>query len=200
MINKANLEPDIVTYGVLALGCKTREEAWDLIDQMNLVGIKMNMPILGAMVKQGCCSKNFDYVMDILNIIRTFKMKPSEQLLETLNRFITGLNMEKKKDQKNYPLYFRKNVKNFKEKFQKWKDEMGIGKIEDLKEVKHVLKEKPWEQFQEAQASGYEEPKNQQMQLRRKTEHHIKLIKAREEMKKSYPKPVIRSLKAGSQQ
>lgn len=186
MISKANLKPDIVTYGVLALGCQTREQAWDLINEMNEKGIKMNIQILGAMVKQGCCTKNYDYVLDMLDIIKQFKIKPSEELMETLSRFITGLNFLKKKDNKDLPPNFRKNVKIFKEHFQKWKNEMGIGELEKPEEIKKVLKEKPWEQFQEAQASGYEEPKNQKMQMKKKTQHHIKMIKAREEMKKSY--------------
>lgn len=184
MIRKANLKPDIMTYGVLALGCKTRNEAWELITEMKEKGIRMNMPILGAMVKQGCCIKDFDYILDILDIIRKFKMKPSEQLMDTLDRFIVSVNYLKKKDQKDLPMHFRKNVKIFKEKFQKWKDDMAIGHLESTEEVKKALKEKPWEQFQEAQAQGFENPKNQIMQRKKKVEHHIKMIKAREEMKK----------------
>lgn len=30
--------PNVVTYGVLALGCKTKEEALDLLEEMNSFG------------------------------------------------------------------------------------------------------------------------------------------------------------------
>lgn len=40
MIEAARLEPDIVTYGVLSLGCKTREEIQDFLQQMYDKGIK----------------------------------------------------------------------------------------------------------------------------------------------------------------
>lgn len=199
MIDKANLQPDIMTYGVLALGCRTRHEAWDLINEMNDKGIKMNMPILGAMVKQGCCTRDFNYIMDILGIIKRFKMKPSEQLMETLDRFIVGINATKKKEQTKIPPNFRKNVKKFKEDFQKWKEDMGIGNLTEPEDVKRALKEKPWDQFKEAQAEGFEDAKNQKTQMRRKVTHHIKMIKAREELKKPV-KPVKVPLSAGSQQ
>lgn len=180
MIRKAALKPDIVTYGVMALGCQTRTQAWELINEMNDKGIMMNMPILGAMVKQGCFRKNFAYILDILRIIKQFKMKPSIQLMETLETFIKSCNYEKKKDSKNLSPNFRENVKKFKENFQKWKVDMGIGNIEKIEDVQTVLKEKPWDQFQEAQPEGYEEPKNQQIQRRRKLAHHIKMIKTRD--------------------
>lgn len=40
MIDTANLQPDIVTYGVLSLGCTTREEAQDLLQKMHDAGIQ----------------------------------------------------------------------------------------------------------------------------------------------------------------
>ena len=57
---------------------------------------------------------------------------------------------------------------------------MGIGNIEKIEDVQTVLKEKPWDQFQEAQPVGYEDPKNQQIQRKRKLAHHIKMIKTRD--------------------
>jgi pentatricopeptide repeat domain-containing protein 1 len=40
MIQTAKLEPNIVTYGVLALGCTTQEEARELQQEMYEKGIK----------------------------------------------------------------------------------------------------------------------------------------------------------------
>lgn len=180
MIRRAALKPDIVTYGIMALSCQTREQAWDLINEMNEKGIRMNMPILGAMVKQGCYKKSFGYILDMLRIIKQFRMKPSEQLMETLDIFIKSCNYEKKKDSKNLTPKFRENVKRFKADYQKWKDDMGLGNVEKIEDIKTVLKEKPWDQFQEAQPEGFEDPKNQVMQRRKKLAHHIKMIKTRD--------------------
>lgn len=40
MIKTAKLQPDIITYGVLALGCQTQDEARELLNEMRTVGIK----------------------------------------------------------------------------------------------------------------------------------------------------------------
>lgn len=40
MIKTASLEPDIVTYGVLALGCRTTEEARQLLQEMYDKGLR----------------------------------------------------------------------------------------------------------------------------------------------------------------
>lgn len=180
MIRKAALKPDIVTYGVMALSCKSRRDAWELINEMNSQDIKMNMPILGAMIRNACIAKNFEYVKDLLIIVRKFELKPSVQLMETLETFIKICNAEKKKDLKHQPKNFRENVKKFKEFYEKWKTDIGLGKTEKIEDIRDVLEDKPWEQFQEAQAEGYENPKNQVMQMKKKYLHHIKMIKTRD--------------------
>lgn len=40
MINIADLKPNIVTYGVLALGCRTAEEADELLQEMYNKGVR----------------------------------------------------------------------------------------------------------------------------------------------------------------
>lgn len=87
MIKTASLQPDIVTYGVLALGCRTQAEAQELLQEMYSKGIRMNIQILGAMLKQGCSQKNFDYVIEILNITKTERIKPNEHFLKHLHQF-----------------------------------------------------------------------------------------------------------------
>lgn len=40
MIDRVNLNPDIVTYGVLAMGCVTREQASKFKEKLNKKGIR----------------------------------------------------------------------------------------------------------------------------------------------------------------
>lgn len=40
MIDRVNLRPDIVTYGVLAMGCVTREQASEFREQLSEKGIR----------------------------------------------------------------------------------------------------------------------------------------------------------------
>jgi len=180
MIRRAKLEPDIVTYGVLALTCQTRDEAWELINEMRDKGIKMNLPILGGMLKQACYNKQFDYIMDILYIIKKFNIKPNEKIMDTVDRFIIGCNFIKKRDNKNIPKNFRENVKRFKQNYVTWKEAVGFSNSETLtEEDKKILKEKPWQQFKEAQPGGYENPKNEKWQRKQKLKRNIKMIKTK---------------------
>lgn len=40
MISVARLEPNIVTYGVMSLGCKTVEEAQHMLQQLQDFGVR----------------------------------------------------------------------------------------------------------------------------------------------------------------
>lgn len=121
MIRTANLPPDIVTYGVLALGCKTPDEADELIQEMYNKGLRfvilfffffwkrtvnpsiisnmthsMNMQILGAMLRQGCAQHNYEYVVKIMSIVKTERIKPNEQFLQHLHNFHVNASSYKK--------------------------------------------------------------------------------------------------------
>lgn len=87
MINTAGLEPDIVTYGVLALGCTSKLDAQNLLQEMYIKGLRMNIQILGAMVKQGCVHRSFEYVLEIMKIVKDERIKPNEQFLTHLYHF-----------------------------------------------------------------------------------------------------------------
>lgn len=176
MIMRARLEPNIVTYGVLALSCQSREQAFCLVNEMNEKGIKMNLPILGAMLKQGCYSKNFKYIMDVLYMMKQFQMKPDERVFKTLEIFVGGCNYLKKKDNKNIPVNYRRDVKKFKEDLAKWKEAMGISADQTVEERK-IIREKPWDQFQSSQPEGFEELNDENLRRKQKLRRHIKQIK-----------------------
>lgn len=114
MIEKVNLNPDIVTYGVLALGCQSQEDARELIAEMNSKGIKMNAQILGAMLKSGCVKKNFDYIIEVLYIIKELNIKPNQRMLECLDILMKSCNKHKKKDWKVASKQFRDEYSKFK--------------------------------------------------------------------------------------
>lgn len=172
MIDKVRLQPDIVTYGVLSLGCQSLEEASELMQEMDSKGIKMNIQILGAMLKTGCVKKNFRYVIDVLNLIKSERLKPSVKMIETLEIFVKSCNHLKKKDNRKLPENFRRDYNAFKLRLDRWKDEMGLKDLE-LEEAKKLLKEAPWEQFQSVQADGYEEAKGQKLQRASKYKRYI---------------------------
>lgn len=180
MIRKVNLQPDIVTYGVLSLGCQTFEQANELMTEMRNNDVKMNIQILGAMLKSGCVNKQFDYVIDILYVIKEMRLKPEERILECVNILIKSCNILKKSDKSKLPENFRRDVTIFKKKFDKWKDEMGL-KAFEIEETKKLLKTAPWEQFQTPQAEGYEDLKGQQKKKLKKLKRYIGKIRPKQE-------------------
>lgn len=176
MIQAVKLSPDIVTYGVLALTCQTHEEAQALMAEMDSKGIKMNIEILGAMFKTACIKKNFDYAIEVLRIVRDLKIKPSDKLLHTLEETIKVCNRHAKRDFKDASRDFRENWKKFKIKVHRWKVDMGIDQL-DPEEAQKVVKDKPWEQFQQPQAEGYEHTKGFKARNKQKYKRFIGLIK-----------------------
>lgn len=179
MIERARLHPDIVTYGVLALGCTTQEEARSLQEEMHEKGIKMNIPILGAMMRQACVRRNFGYVLEVLELIKYLKLKPSEKLLDNLDAFHKScVKLIQKKD----PLAtkkFRHDLNNFEQCLENWKEAMGLKDLK-LEEAKKILKDAPWNQYQTTQANGFEEPKNQKLQKKKKLQQYISRITDKE--------------------
>lgn len=92
MIKISKLEPDIVTYGVQSLTCRTQEDARELLQEMKSKGIRMNMAILGAMLRQGCVNRNFAYVYEIMQIALDENVKPNEQFLKHIDNFVKNCN------------------------------------------------------------------------------------------------------------
>ncbi|KAG4067709.1 hypothetical protein HA402_005481 [Bradysia odoriphaga] len=179
MIQIAGLEPDIVTYGVLALGCRNVEEARDLLTEMDIKGVRMNVQILGAMLKQGCYRRDFPYIFEILKITKKERLKPNRQFLEHIDKFnYHCYNILKRlTDNPTRRAEFEADFKNFRSKLKKWKDFMGLNV--KLDEAVKIVEEHPWEQFQSVQADGAEEVKHPKLRHKQKLSRHIKRLTPR---------------------
>lgn len=183
MIRTARLEPDIVTYGVLALGCRTQEEARALLKEMKDSDIRINIQILGAMLRQGTATQNFRYVSEVLEILKQERFKPNEMFLKHLDNF-------NKKCEKNNRTYdkqprkagrdeFKLEYNRYKLKLEYWMDHMGLKGL-SLDDAAGVVREHPWEQFKQPQAEGYEATKNPKLRHEKKKRHSIRKIQLEE--------------------
>lgn len=169
MIKTAKLSPDIVTYGVLALGCQTEAEAFDLMAEMEKAEVRMNMPILGAMLKQGCLQWNFEYVISIVDIAMKEEMPPNAQFLTHLHKFYkktTGLIKERDPRIDN-ERDFSRSLYNFKIKMEQFNDQFGLVD-RNLEESLKRIQVHPYKQFQEEQPGGYEKVKNERKRTLKK--------------------------------
>uniref|UniRef100_A0A182Q6L1 PROP1-like PPR domain-containing protein n=1 Tax=Anopheles farauti TaxID=69004 RepID=A0A182Q6L1_9DIPT len=179
MIEAANLEPDIVTYGVLALGCQTQDEARSLLKMMHDADVRMNIQILGAMLRQGCARNNFRYVTEVLDIVRRERLKPNEPFLRHLEEF--GRVCEKRdreyeaKPRKRGREEFKMEYNRYRMHLDAWREHMGLQGLA-LDQALGIVRDHPWEQFKERQADGFEAVKNPKQRHKRKKQHSIRRV------------------------
>ncbi|XP_058830286.1 pentatricopeptide repeat-containing protein 1, mitochondrial [Topomyia yanbarensis] len=179
MIQTARLTPDIVTYGVLALGCRSQEEARALLREMDDADIRINIQILGAMLRQGTATSNFRYVTDILEIVKQQRLKPNDKFLQHLEVF----NKKCEKENQFYDRHPRKagreefklEYNRYKNKLEYWMEYMGLKGL-SLDEARGIVREHPWEQFKQPQVNGYEATKNPKLRHKKKKQHSIRKI------------------------
>ncbi|XP_011195737.2 pentatricopeptide repeat-containing protein 1, mitochondrial [Zeugodacus cucurbitae] len=177
MIRTAGLEPDIVTYGVLALGCQTEVESRELLQQMREKGIRMNIQILGAMLRQGTGSRNFPYVIEILQISLDENIKPNDVFLKHLHNFYDRCARSiDARHPSTKSKSFRRGHEKFCAKLRLYYEEQGIAglKIEDA--IKKI-REHPYQQYKDEDFEGVEPLKNQELSKKQKVRKYIKKIK-----------------------
>ncbi|XP_055847167.1 pentatricopeptide repeat-containing protein 1, mitochondrial [Episyrphus balteatus] len=177
MIQTAGLYPDIVTYGVLALGCRTQEEARELIGEMKSKDIRMNAQILGAMLRQGCAQKAFPYICEILQISLDENIRPNDVFLRHLDNFYKQC--AQLIDIRHFSTKtktFRKEHAQFCKKYRTWQEEQGIEGLK-LDDAIKKLKQRPYQHFKEDTVEGLEDIKNVKLSKKSKMRKYIKKIK-----------------------
>ncbi|KAL4702607.1 hypothetical protein ACJJTC_016083 [Scirpophaga incertulas] len=76
---KLRLNYNIMTYGVLALACNTLMSAEQLLNEMKEKSLKINIEILGTLLKHGVVQTNFDYIIYVLEVTRGRKKYSAER-------------------------------------------------------------------------------------------------------------------------
>ncbi|KAH8310133.1 hypothetical protein KR067_010135 [Drosophila pandora] len=177
MIRTAGLRPDIVTYGVLALGCRTQEEARELLQQMQVAGVKINMPILGAMLRQGCAQKSFGYINEIMQLSLEEGVKPNEPFLRHLYNFHRGCARAiDARHPSTKTAAFKKGHSKFCDKYRLFYEELGLAGLK-LEDAIAKVKESPYAKFKEHTEEGLEPLKTDQVKRKTKVRKYIKKIK-----------------------
>uniref|UniRef100_A0A6P7F786 Pentatricopeptide repeat-containing protein 1, mitochondrial n=1 Tax=Diabrotica virgifera virgifera TaxID=50390 RepID=A0A6P7F786_DIAVI len=136
LIKKNGYRPDLITYGVLALGCTTEEDCVQLITEMKEGCYTLNTEILGAMLSQACYHMNIKYVMYLMDLCLTENVQPNKKFIEKLSEFKANLynpNIDKTSS-------FIKNKALFKIQYKKWLNEVRVDDSENVH---------PWQQFRE---------------------------------------------------
>ncbi|GFT42837.1 pentatricopeptide repeat-containing protein 1, mitochondrial [Nephila pilipes] len=143
LVNKWSLSPDIITFGVLAVGCTSHRKATIFINDMRKLGYSPNIEIIGALVRNACKCLDFKFMQDTLKLIKELQTYPDERMLKTIECTLEAarnniIDMEQGKDvsYRYRKEGFTKNYKEFCEIYEEW-----------LKNVKLEKQEHVWDQY-----------------------------------------------------
>ncbi|KPI91715.1 Pentatricopeptide repeat-containing protein 1 [Papilio xuthus] len=128
---------NILTYGVLAMACKTQENAEKLLNEMKEKQLKINIEILGTLLRHGTAQLKFPYVLYIMDILKEENLRPNEVFLKHLEAFHDKCVNVIHKNETSTNKSLSWACKSFLSKYKTW-----------LKDV-HIEEEHPWKQFME---------------------------------------------------
>ncbi|XP_066250525.1 pentatricopeptide repeat-containing protein 1, mitochondrial [Euwallacea similis] len=137
-IKQAKMRPNLITYGVLSMGCTTKEEALCLLDEMRSFSYTINAAILGAMLQQACFHKQFDYVLEMMDVAQREHILVNKKFLSHLDQF-----KRKCKYLRNQKKLSKKEVEMFgvfKSRYETWLTEVQMDESEDAH---------PWQQYRQ---------------------------------------------------
>ncbi|XP_047113350.1 pentatricopeptide repeat-containing protein 1, mitochondrial [Schistocerca piceifrons] len=139
-IQQEKLIPNVMTFGVLAIGCENEVDAKVLMEDMESAGYRMNAEIMGAMLHNACVRLNFSYINTVLEIMKKKDISPNLKFLEKLELFnIRCVKLLKNKTKLalvENRAEFENNLKNFMKYYNTWK-----------KNVEPEAEQHPWRQY-----------------------------------------------------
>ncbi|XP_044763746.1 pentatricopeptide repeat-containing protein 1, mitochondrial [Coccinella septempunctata] len=142
LMEKLSLRPNLFTYGVLALCCRTELEALQFLDEMKSCKYRLNAEILGSLLHQACYSKNFMYVMKVMQICIEENVKPNKKFIDHLDELKKECRrmINNKNDRVGQSKAFQRGFQLFRLRYKKWLSEVKMDKMEE---------KNPLEQFEE---------------------------------------------------
>nr|XP_021181464.2 pentatricopeptide repeat-containing protein 1, mitochondrial [Helicoverpa armigera] len=136
---RLKLKVNIMTYGVLAMACKTKESAEKLLKEMEEKQLKVNMEVLGALLRQGTANVQFGYVLYIMNVVKKENIKVNSIFLKHLEAFNDKCQNIIK--QSGNSEVFKKSYEIFSKYYNSW--------LKDVNIEEALKSEHPWQQFRE---------------------------------------------------
>lgn len=133
---------------------------------------RLNIEILGALMRIAIYVKDYDYIIDVLNYAMDENIKPSSKFAEMLRKFKSlRYNALQQKPNEAEQLNFNR----FYACYKKWKQQMGLdGLMAD--DVSKLLNVHPWKQIKEGDIDGLEPVKNKRTRRIWKIQHSLKKL------------------------
>lgn len=86
-IQSRHFIPNIITFGVLAIGCIRCRDGIELLEQMSTIGYIPNYKILETLFLNACRYNNYVYIYHLMEYILHNNITPSEKILNILEKF-----------------------------------------------------------------------------------------------------------------
>lgn len=87
MAERKSLSPNVMTFGVLALGCENDAQAKEFLQGIEAFGYRPNTVIMSTLLTKACLKKNIAYVVLVMNYIIENRIKPNRKMIENLKQF-----------------------------------------------------------------------------------------------------------------
>ncbi|KAG5315909.1 PTCD1 protein, partial [Acromyrmex insinuator] len=84
---KKGLSPNVMTFGVLALGCQELMQAQEFLEGIEVFGYKPNSVIIGTLIDTACHKKNFGYLLFMMRYMMENRTRPTAQTIEIIKKF-----------------------------------------------------------------------------------------------------------------
>ncbi|KAK9305996.1 hypothetical protein QLX08_003221 [Tetragonisca angustula] len=123
-IQTYHMTPNVVTFGVLAIGCRMEKDGRELLEQLDTIHCAPNYVILGTLLFNACSTRNFSYTLFLMRYILKNQIRPSQDMLNNLEKFDrTMLEIVRNKDKYKHKAINKimKDYNNFKIKYEDWK-------------------------------------------------------------------------------
>jgi len=142
-IQEHKLHPNIMTFGVLAMGCNTLKDAGALISSMESSGFRLNIEIFGSLLSNAVFRRDCWYITDLMNRAVDGQLALDDKCIrslekfkkETMERMTRHENGEKVKGPYGQEI-FKKEFRIFCLQYKKW-----------LAQLKVDLSPHPWQQY-----------------------------------------------------
>jgi len=120
-IHMADLRPNIVTYGVLALSCSTPFESRDIMQTMKMTGHTVNKFVLDAMLNNAFLKKDFRFVLELMEIVIKERVRLDNSTFEKLDQFQQKMTeIVKRKDPISRKENFKVGFAKFNLRYKTW--------------------------------------------------------------------------------
>ncbi|KAK9502591.1 hypothetical protein O3M35_011337 [Rhynocoris fuscipes] len=145
MIREEQFTPNIVTFGVLALGCTNFKSTKTLLSDLKSFGLRLNVEILGTLLNSACRNWDFKTINFLVKLLIKTKIKPNLKFIQHLDNLNEEISKHIQIKNEGRTAYNNKldfsNIDNELEDFKQL-----ITHVKSL-EVEDASKFHPWDQF-----------------------------------------------------